>query len=437
MLALLAILTILCVLAAILLDLASPVVALVAVPVLAAVLGGFGLETSRFVIAGVTSLAPIIAMFIFSILYFGVMTDAGLLKPLVNSLVRSVGNRPSRIVLASAALALLVHLDGSGAVCFIVVIPTFLPLYDAFHMDRRVLACVSSLAAGVNFLPWTGPTLRASAALHIPVMEILRPLLPVQLIGLVFVFGVAAWLGRREDKRVAATLAKGALQRPMSAPQSEKLEQVANPNPSLTRWALNAVLTLVVLGTMIAGRVDPAVAFMVGTVIALIVNFPRSSDQRSRIEAHARAAILMASTLIAAGAFTGIMTGSGMLKALAHAAVAYLPAGAGNHLPVILGLIAMPLSLLFDPDSYYFGVMPVLAEVTRSVGGLPINIAQASLLGMMTTGFPISPLTPATFLVTGLSGVDLAAHQKFSGPLLFAASISMCISAVLLGILPL
>ena len=79
----------------------------------------------------------------------------------------------------------------------------------------------------------------------------------------------------------------------------------------------------------------------------------------------------------------------------------------------------------------------VLAEVTRSVGGLPINIAQASLLGMMTTGFPISPLTPATFLVTGLSGVDLAPHQKFSGPLLFAASITMCISAVLLGILPL
>ena len=427
MLALLAILTLLLVLAVILLDLASPVVALVAVPVVTAVLGGFGLQTSKFVITGITSLAPIIVMFIFSILYFGVMTDAGLLKPLVSSLVRSVGNRPSRIVVASAALALLVHLDGSGAVCFIVVIPTMLPLYDAFNMDRRVLACVSSLAAGVNFLPWTGPTLRASAALHIPVMTIFRPLLPVQLIGLVFVFGVAFWLGRREDKRLAL-LKERSNPTPQAPPPA--------PHPSPVRFVLNAVLTTVVLGTMIAGWVDPAVAFLVGTTIALVVNFPRSADQRGRIEAHARAAILMASTLVAAGAFTGIMTGSGMLKALAHATVSYLPPGAATHLPVILGLIAMPLSLLFDPDSYYFGVMPVLAEVTRTAGGLPINIAQASLLGMMTTGFPISPLTPATFLVTGLSGVELAAHQKFTGPFLLAASVLMCLTAVLLGILP-
>ena len=436
MLAFLAILTLLFVLAVILLDLASPVVALVAVPVITALLGGFGLQTSKFVIAGITSLAPIIAMFIFSIMYFGVMTDAGLLKPLVSYLLRSVGNRPSRIVLASAALALLVHLDGSGAVCFIVVIPTLLPLYDALHMDRRVLACVSSLAAGVNFLPWTGPSLRASAALHIPVMDIFRPLLPVQLIGLVFVFGVATWLGRREDRRVAA-LGAGTIEKSTPAPAPGIVEGEIKHNGSSARYALNAILTIVVLGTMIAGWVDPAVAFLLGTVIALVVNFPRSSDQRARIEAHARAAILMASTLIAAGAFTGIMTGSGMLKALAQATVSHLPPGAGAHLPVILGLVAMPLSLLFDPDSYYFGVMPVLAEVTRSAGGLPITIAQASLLGMMTTGFPISPLTPATFLVTGLSGVDLAAHQKFTGPFLFAASVVMCISAALLGILPL
>ena len=98
------------------------------------------------------------AMFVFAILYFGIMTDAGLLDPIVDRILRVVGTRPRRIVVGTALLALLVHLDGSGAVTFLVTIPAMLPLYERLGMDRRVLACVASLAAGVNFLPWTGPT---------------------------------------------------------------------------------------------------------------------------------------------------------------------------------------------------------------------------------------------------------------------------------------
>ena len=55
----------------------------------------------------------------------------------------------------------------------------------------------------------------------------------------------------------------------------------------------------------------------------------------------------------------------------------------------------------------------------------------------MTTGFPISPLTPATFLVSGLSRVELGAHQKFAAPYLFGASLVMAAAAVIFGVLPL
>jgi CitMHS family citrate-Mg2+:H+ or citrate-Ca2+:H+ symporter len=55
----------------------------------------------------------------------------------------------------------------------------------------------------------------------------------------------------------------------------------------------------------------------------------------------------------------------------------------------------------------------------------------------MTTGFPVSPLTPATFLVCGLTGIDLADHQKFTIPFLFAASVVMTFACVLLGVFPL
>ena len=171
----------------------SPLVALIAVPTVAAVLAGSGGQIGKFVLSGLQQTAPVAAMFVFAILYFGVMTDAGLLDPVVDRILHGIGTRPRRVVMGAALLALLVHLDGSGAVTFLVTIPA---------MDKRILACVTSMAAGVNFLPWTGPMLRASAALHIPTADLFRPLVPVQIVGLVFVFGVAFMLGTREERRL-------------------------------------------------------------------------------------------------------------------------------------------------------------------------------------------------------------------------------------------
>ena len=187
----------------------SPLVALIAVPTVAAVLAGMGGQIGRFVLSGLQQTAPVAAMFVFAILYFGVMTDAGLLDPIVDRILRGIGTRPRRVVMGAALLALLVHLDGSGAVTFLVTIPAMLPLFDRLQMDKRILACVTSMAAGVNFLPWTGPMLRASAALHIPAADLFRPLVPVQIVGLVFVFGVAFMLGTREERRLGITAGEG------------------------------------------------------------------------------------------------------------------------------------------------------------------------------------------------------------------------------------
>ena len=94
------------------------------------------------------------------------------------------------------------------------------------------------------------------------------------------------------------------------------------------------------------------------------------------------------------------------------------------------------LRLLFDPDSFYFGVLPVLAETAHRLGIPAVQMAQAAVLGQMTTGFPVSPLTPATFLIVGLPGIELREHQQFAFPFLFSASIIMTAAAVLIGIFP-
>ena len=431
MLALVGLATVIILLAVITSRLMSPLVALIVVPVTAAVLAGFGVRTAQFMLSGLQQTASVAAMFVFAILYFGIMTDAGMLDPVVDRILRAVGTHPTRIVVGTALLALLVHLDGSGAVTFLVTVPAMLPLYDRLGMDRRILACVASMAAGVNFLPWTGPTLRAAAALHVSTTELFRPLVSVQLVGLAFVFLVAFTLGGREARRLKR-LSAGAATAPAAGKRGNG-DALRRPG----RFWVNVLLTLVILSVMIGGFVDPAVMFMLGTAIGLIVNYPSADMQRSRIDAHAKAALMMGAILLAAGSFTGIMKGSGMLEAMAASAVHAVPPSMASHIPFILGLASMPLSLLFDPDSFYLGALPVVAEVAKTFGIPPIQVGQAALLGQMTTGFPVSPLTPATFLVVGLTGIELGEHQRFTAPYLFAASVLMTFASVAFGVFPL
>ncbi|MCC7042704.1 MAG: citrate transporter [Acidobacteria bacterium] len=423
---------------------ATPLVALVVVPLLAGLAAGQAAGLGGFVTSGIQQTAPVAATFVFAILYFGVMSDAGLFDPAVDGVLRLVGSNPARIVVGSALLGALLHLDGSGATTFLIAIPALLPVYDRLGMDRRVLACVVAMAAGVmNIVPWGGPLLRAAAALHVPVPELFMPLLPVVGVGLFFVFGSAYWMGLREARRLegarsAVGLSADGLALDAAARVPRLPGRVLSASERALRrpgrlWA-NVTLTVSVLVPMVAGWVPPALAFMVGTVIALTLNYPVAADQRGRVDAHAKAALMMATILLAAGAFTGVLKGSGMLDAMAASAVGLVPPVLAPHIPVLLGIIAMPLSLLFDPDSFYLGMLPVVAEVAGTFGVPAVQIGQAALLGQMTTGFPVSPLTPATFLLIGLSGLDLAEHQRFTMPWLFAASIVMTLAALGFGV---
>ncbi|MEO8622685.1 MAG: Na+/H+ antiporter NhaC family protein, partial [bacterium] len=68
----------------------SPLIALILVPILFAIIGGFWKGLGPMMLDGIRNLAPTGVMLMFAILYFGIMIDTGLFEPFVKQIVRLV-----------------------------------------------------------------------------------------------------------------------------------------------------------------------------------------------------------------------------------------------------------------------------------------------------------------------------------------------------------
>jgi CitMHS family citrate-Mg2+:H+ or citrate-Ca2+:H+ symporter len=436
MLTLLGIGTVAALLLLILFRITSVLVALTLVPLAAALIGGFAGNFGTWAMDGIRGVTPVAALLAFAVIYFGVMNDAGLFDPIIRVLVRVVGTDPVRIALGTAAVASVAHLDGAGASTFMVTVPAMLPLYNRARMSALSLTCITALAAGtMNMLPWGGPTTRAATALQVSATQLFVPVIPAMVAGMVAVFVFAMRIGRLERRR----LARGPVRLDAEA-VADSAEVAASLHDSRSRrfgwlWYFNALLTALTLAVLFTEFVPLALVFMIASAIALVVNYPNSQQQRERLTSHGEAAMLMVTTIFAAGVFTGVLTKSGMLASMTTDLVAILPAAALRHLPIIMAVLSMPLSLVFDPDSFYFGLLPVLSHAADVAGGSGIEVARAAVLGQMTTGFPVSPLTPATFLLVGLAHVDLADHQRRTIPYAFGVTLLMALAALVTGAL--
>ena len=424
MLAFLGLLTILLLLFLVITKKASPVIALTLVPILTGMLAGKTTELPSMIGEGLQAIAPTGVMFVFAILFFGILLDAGTFQPIIDRLLKMAGNDPVKIALATAVLAMLIHLDGSGAVTFLVVIPALAPIYDQLGMKRITLACIVAISAGtMNMVPWGGPTIRAATALNVSVTDLFNPMVIPLLSGLATVFVIAFFLGKKEKNQLQS--------KTLHSDESAEINPLHRPK---LFW-INVLLILAAITSIILSWAPPYVVFMVAFAVALLINFPKVDEQKKRIDAHAKEAMLMASILFAAGCFTGILKGSGMMDAMAGTVQTILPEELGRQLPLLTGLVAMPASMLFDPDSFYFGILPLLSTTATSFGASGLEVGQAAILGQMTTGFPVSPLTGSTFLLVGLAGVELGDHQKKTIPLAFLVTLVMLLVSILLGVI--
>ena len=134
-------------------------------------------------------------------------------------------------------------------------------------------------------------------------------------------------------------------------------------------------MTLAVIVCLIFLKVPSYYIFMIGCTVALFVNYQGAKLQNRIIKSHAAPALMMASTILAAGVFLGVLEESEIMVHMANVLAQFIPQSMGRFLPLIIGVLSVPLTLMFCTDSYFFGLLPVLIGIGNEFGVDPAHTA--------------------------------------------------------------
>lgn len=411
---------------------ATPAFCFSILPVVGAVICGFGFsEIMEFINTGMGSVWKTAILFVFSVCYFSVMNDAGLFDPLVQGLVKKAGNNITMIMLATSLIAVVAHMDGACASTYLITIPVMLPIFKKMKLNPLMLLLLVGLSTGVmNLVPWGGPTIRAATAINMDASELWVSMIPMQIFGLVASLVAAVICGRVETKRLKR---EGVDLSALNASEEVSLSAADSELKRPKLFWVNLILTIVIIAALVKSGVTPFLIFLFGTMIALAINYPSMDMQGKLLKKYAPSCIDLTVTLMAAGVFLGIFANSGIITSMAQVLISILPGFMTKYLYLIMGVLGGPIGIIMGPDPYYYAVMPLVIETVAPYGITAAQVAHAMLIGENVV-LSVSPCVPANYLAFGISGIELNDHLKFSFKWEWLVSVLMLIFAVIYGI---
>ena len=377
-------------------------------------------------------------MLLFAILYFSTMLDAGLFDPITNKMIRFAKGDPMKVLMATAIVAAAVSLNGDGTTTTLICCSAFVPIYKKLDMKLMNLGVLVILQNTImNLLPWGGPTARAMSVLGVEA-DILGYLAPGMILSVLYViFVVARSMGKKERARLGIQeLTDAELDELTTITDPEVLEKRRPKN-----FVINAIMTIVLIGWLVAGsfidaiEVKPVVLFLVGTGLALMINYPDLKAQAKRIGDNAGDAVQVVLLVFAAGVFMGLFQGTGMATALTNSIVQIIPQQLAGFWSLIIAIISVPGTFFLTNDGFYYGVLIPFAEIGRQYGFTDMQMALASLMGQAF--HLLSPLVAFIYLLLRLTGLDMGEWQKESAKYAAVIFVIFVVTIVLMGHMPL
>lgn len=409
----------------------TPAVVFILLPIIVGFLVGFSpADMSEYIKSGVSSVSTTAILFIFAVLFFGVMNDAGVFDRIVNKVLKAVGGNVLLLMFATVLIAFIGHLDGSGATTLLIAIPPLLPIYKKMNVRPIILLCITTLTMGVmNIVPWGGPCGRTAAALEVGTADLWHYCIPAQVFGMLMILGYCVIFARLEKKRGAGAN--------LNVPVGETPEEIKAENelhrPKLFWFNIALIVAVVLMLTMTS--VATHVTFMIALAIALMVNYPSQKMQTERVKAHATDALTMAFTALASGVLIGIMGKSPMLDAMTQMVLSAMPASMAPHLHILFAAINSPLSMVVHGDALTYGILPIVNQIV-SAYGIPAAAVGAAFLITFGPAIYIMPMTAATYMGLGLTNVELKDHIAFSYKWAFLLAVGMLAFVVVTGVIP-
>lgn len=413
-------------------------------------------DIAAMIRSGFSSTAPTAALFVFSILFFGTMNDTGMFDVLIRKLMAMVGDSVVGVAMVTAIITLVCHLDCSGASTFCILIPAMLPVYRHMGMRATTLLRIGIVCMGaMNLLPWSGASLRTATVLAMEGSKLWHTLLPVQLFAVVLSLA-HAFLAGIQEKAMGA----GAKDSPAYIEERETIAEGKAGSKDLARqnrFLINILLTITVIAILAWNRFPGYYPVMLGAVAAIFVNYGfNASFHKKIVNRHAAPALTMCITMMGAAVLMGILTSSlgadgkvlpasmielpsdavpSVMRCLANLITAALPAALGKHLNLLLCVLAVPLALSFDTDSYFYGMLPVMLGIGQAFGLEALPIAITMLIIRLSATF-ICPMTSALLLATGMADVPIRNHIKASALYVWSFSFLCLLFAVFIGLVP-
>ncbi|MGE7906805.1 CitMHS family transporter [Peribacillus sp. NPDC094092] len=391
----------------------SAFVAIIVSPIIFAILGGYGMGLGPMMLEGIKLVAPTAVLLLFAVLYFGIMMNAGLFDPVSRKILQIAKGDPVKIVIGTAVLALLVALDGDGTTSYMIICSALLPIYKKIGINPLVLATIAVMSLGTisGMTPWGGAATRAISVLGLDATEYFKPIIPAILCGSAWIILTAYVMGRMERKRIGIIKIEKTIQEMKT--NQEMAASIAEDQPVTSKlvW-FNFLLTLTLMVALILGLAPLPVLFMVGFVIALSVNHPNLTEQKSVIKENASHAVPVVMLVLGAGVFTGILSETKMVNSMASDLLTIVPDSLGPFFTVIVALISLPLSFLMSNDAFFFGALPVLAHSASEYGISPMEIARAGVIGQPLHS--MGPTSAPLWVLLELVRRDLGQFQRYA-----------------------
>lgn len=388
----------------------SPMVAFIAIPLVFCLILGFPAEEAiEYIQEGLTSVLQTAAMFIFAIIFFGVLSDAGIFDVIVGKLLKIAGNSIRLICIMTVIITMVASLDGAGAATWLIAIPPLYAIYKKMNMRPTVLMCLASLTASImNMVPWGGPAGRATAGLGIDPGELWSACLPTQIFSLACITLLALYFAYRENNRISAL-----------ASANTSITEMVNEKVTETvidrkKFWINVLMMIIVIAMMMLTDLPPFVIFMGGTVVVLSLNFSSVKEQNKHLESYAPACMTMVSMVLASGVFVGIMSKSPIMDAMVQVVIEALPASLAPHLHLLFALIVNPLQVLgVSQTATCYSILPIITKIVSPYNISAVHVGAAWLLAVSPPVF-VSPVTASMYIGLGLSNVELKDHIKMT-----------------------